>query len=460
MSIKNKYVLSKNHVLFDNIIDEFSSIAEKNNIINPLLYKKYDVKRGLRNENGTGVLVGLTEVGNVHGYKMENGKRIPDEGKLTYRGIDINDIVGACNKEKRFGFEEVIYLLLFGDLPTKAQLQKFQYIISESRELPEDFTEDMILKFPSHNIMNKLQRTILAAYSFDDNPDDISTKNLLRQSIELISRMPTMIAHAYQAKIHYYDNKSLVLHSPRKDLSTAENILYMIRPDNKYTRTEAEILDLSLIIHAEHGGGNNSAFATHVVSSTGTDTYSAIAAAVGSLKGPKHGGANIKVTNMMKNIKENINDWEDKDEIRKYLIKILKKEAFDYSGLIYGMGHAVYTLSDPRAVLLKKKAGQLAKEKGREKEFNLYKNIEEVTKKIFREIRGYDSITANVDLYSGLVYDMLNIPNDLYTPIFAVARTPGWCAHRIEQILSEFKIIRPAYKNVKLERKYVSLNER
>ncbi|AEB76650.1 citrate/2-methylcitrate synthase [Clostridium botulinum] len=453
-------IIYKQDIFENSIIDDFSKITEKNNVINPLLYKKYHVKRGLRNENGTGVLVGLTGVGNVHGYKISKGNRIPDEGKLTYRGIDVKEIVNACNEEKRFGFEEVIYLLLFGELPSRNQLSIFEKIIGECRELPEDFTEDMILKFPSNNIMNKLQRTILAAYSFDTNPEDISTKNLLRQSMELIARVPTMIAHAYQAKIHYYDKKSLVIHSPRKDLSTAENILYMIRPDNKYSKIEAEILDLALIIHAEHGGGNNSAFATHVVSSTGTDTYSAIAAAVGSLKGPKHGGANIKVIDMMKNIKLNVNAWDNKKEIRRYLLKILKKEAFDHSGLIYGMGHAVYTLSDPRSVLLKKKALELAKEKQRVDEFILYKNIEEVSKEIFKEIRGYDAITANVDLYSGFVYDMLNIPSDLYTPIFAVARTPGWCAHRIEQILSEFKIIRPAYMNIKKEEKYTSLNKR
>lgn len=450
----------KDKMFLHSILDELAHTAEKNNVINPQFYKKYDVKRGLRNENGTGVLVGLTEIGNVHGYKVQDGKRIPDEGKLTYRGIDVRQIVRGCQEEKRYGYEETAYLLLFGELPNKVQLKKFEYLIGECRILPDGFTEDMILKFPSNNIMNKLQRTILAAYSFDDNPDDVSIKNILKQSMELIARVPTMVAHAYQAKAHYYDKQSLVLHSPRPDLGTAENILYMIRPDNQYTKTEAETLDLALIIHAEHGGGNNSAFATHVVSSTGTDTYSAISAAVGSLKGPKHGGANIKVMEMMHNIKDNIKDWQNKDEIRQYLLKILKKEAFDHSGLIYGMGHAIYTLSDPRALLLKKKAFELSKEKERTEEFNLYKNIEEISIKIFEEIRGYNSITANVDFYSGFVYDMLNIPSELYTPLFATARVPGWCAHRIEQVASEGKIIRPAYMNVSEEKIYSYLEER
>lgn len=446
--------------LNQNIIDELSKIAEKNNVIDPAFYGKYDVKRGLRNENGTGVLVGLTEIGNVHGYKTNSGQRIPDEGRLTYRGIDLMEIVEGFQMDGRFGFEEVCYLLLFGELPNKTKLKDFFNLVSEYRNLPDGFTEDMILKFPSNNIMNKLQRSVLAAYSFDNNPDDTSIKNILRQSIELIARFPTMIAYGYQAKAHYYDNQSLFLHSPKPELGTAENILYMIRSDNQYTRTEAEILDLALVIHAEHGGGNNSAFATHVVSSTGTDTYSAIAAAVGSLKGPKHGGANIKVMDMIENIKENVKDWNNHNEIRDYLLKILNKQAFDRSGLIYGMGHAIYTLSDPRAVLLKGKALELAKEKGRLEEFNFYRNIENISIRIFEELRGINCISANVDFYSGFVYDMLNIPCELYTPLFATSRVAGWCAHRIEQVASEPKIIRPAYKNVRDEQKYVSLGKR
>ncbi|MCY6356519.1 citrate/2-methylcitrate synthase [Clostridium sp. ZS2-4] len=449
-----------NNVFAENILNELTDLAEKNNVIDSQFYKKYDVKRGLRNENGTGVLVGLTEVGNVHGYTMENGEKIPDKGMLTYRGIDVKEIVKDCYENKRFGFEEVCYLLIFGELPNKDRLEEFKYLLGELRGLPDGFIEDMILKFPSNNIMNKLERSILVSYSFDSNPDETSINNILRQSIELISRVPTMIAYGYQAKAHYYDNKSLFIHSPKAELSTAENILHLIRPDNQYTRTEAELLDLALILHAEHGGGNNSTFATHVVSSTGTDTYSALAAAVGALKGPKHGGANIKVMNMIENIKENVENWENVNELEDYLIKILKKEAFDRSGLIYGIGHAIYTLSDPRAVMLKEKALELAKEKNRIEEFNLYKNIEEIAIRIFRELKGREDICANVDLYSGLVYDMLNIPSELYTPLFAVARMSGWCAHRIEQVVSESKIIRPAYKNIKEKCQYTPFKER
>ncbi|WMJ79155.1 citrate/2-methylcitrate synthase [Clostridium sp. MB40-C1] len=452
--------LFEKNAVYKDSLNKLTEKAKRNNIISSECYKRYDVKRGLRNENGTGVLVGLTEVGNVHGYTIENRKKIPDEGMLTYRGIDVREIVNGFQKDKRFGFEEVCYLLLLGEFPSEEELKEFKIMLGECRELPDGFTEDMILKFPSNNIMNKLERSILVAYSFDDNPDDTSIKNILRQSIELISRVPVMIAYGYQAKAHYYDGKSLFIHSPKAELGVAENILHLIRPDNQYTKTEAEVLDLSLVLHAEHGGGNNSAFATHVVSSTGTDTYSAIAAAVGSLKGPKHGGANIKVINMMSNIKENINDWQDVEEIKKYLIRILKKEVFDKAGLIYGIGHAIYTLSDPRAVMLKEKALELAKEKGRVDEFLLYENVEKTALKIFKELRGREDICVNVDFYSGFVYDMLNIPCELYTPLFAAARMAGWCAHRIEQVASEPKIIRPAYKNVKEKCQYIPIRER
>ncbi|MGQ9629242.1 MAG: citrate/2-methylcitrate synthase [bacterium] len=443
------------------LIGELSILAEKNNRIEPDLYTKYDVKRGLRNSDGTGVVVGLTAIGDVHGYILDERDRVPVEGRLTYRGIDIRDIVDGFQKEGRYGFEEVCYLLLFGDLPNRERLEQFKNLLDERRGLPGNFTEDMILKAPSKDIMNKLARSVLVCYSYDENPDDISVENVLRQSIELIARLPTMAAYGYQAKAHYYDGKSLFIHRPQKELSTAENFLHMIRPDSKYTKLEAETLDLALVLHAEHGGGNNSTFAARVVTSTDTDTYSAIAAAIGSLKGPKHGGANIKVMEMMEDIKANVRDWEDEKQVENYLAKILRKEAFDRSGLIYGMGHAVYTLSDPRAIMLKQKASELAKEKGREKEFQLYSSIERITPKVFAEVKGSNKIiAANVDFYSGFVYDMLDIPFELYTPIFAMARIAGWCAHRIEEIVSGGRIIRPAYKNVASRGNYKPLDER
>jgi citrate synthase len=442
-------------------LEKLSKIAEDNNIIEQAYYDKYNVKRGLRNENGTGVLVGLTKVGEVHGYVVNEGEKIPKEGKLNYRGIDVKDIVEGFLSENRFGFEETCFLLLFGKLPSKEQLEDFNELLGTLRPLPYGFTEDMILKAPSKDIMNKLQRSILVAYSYDANPDDTSVKNVLRQSIELIARFPIMIAYGYQAKAHYYHGKSLFLHAPDPALRTAENILHMIRPDNKYTKTEAELLDLAMVLHAEHGGGNNSAFSTHVVSSTGTDTYSAISTAVGALKGPKHGGANIKVMEMMDHIKENLTDWKDEAEIEGVLRKILRKDAFDKTGLIYGMGHAIYTISDPRATLLRERAKALAIEKNRMDEYRLYRNIEHITIKIFaNHEKNPRPIAANVDFYSGFVYDMLNIPRELFTPIFAASRVPGWCSHRIEQLVSEPRIIRPAYKNVSEVEEYVSLAER
>ena len=441
-------------------IDDMSGMLENNNTINPDLYDKYNVKSGLRNNNGTGVAVGLTEVSSVIGYIMEDGIKKPTEGKLYYRGIAIRDLVKGCVMEKRRGFEETAYLLLFGELPTAKKLKAFKEVLDEFRELPMSFTENMILKIPSNDIMNKLQRSILVLYSHDENPDDTSPKNLLLQSIMLIARFPTIISYGYQAKAHYFDNKSLFIHSPKKGVGTAENILHMIRSDNEYTETEASVLDLCLLIHADHGGGNNSAFATHVVSSTGTDTYSAISAAVGCLKGPKHGGANIKVREMIDEIKENCK-YNDRGALKDYLNKIVDKEAGDRTGLIYGMGHAVYTLSDSRAEILKKEAAKLALEKDNCESYQLYKNIEELTKEILIERKGKDAmICANVDLYSGLVYEMLNIPKELYTPIFAVARVAGWCAHRIEQVMSDKKIIRPAYKYVKAFEDYVPMESR
>ena len=441
--------------------EQFCALIKENYKIAPDLYSKYDVKRGLRNGDGTGVLVGLTNIGNVHGYIKDECDKIPDIGCLRYRGIDVSDIVGACHKENRFGFEEAAYLLLFGKLPTRERLASFIKLLDANRNLPEGFTEDMILKAPSGDIMNKLARSVLASYSYDDNPDDTSIENMLRQSIELIARFPTMVAHAYQAKLHYYDKKSLIIHYPKAGLSTAENFLSLLRPVNKYTPLEARVLDTALIIHAEHGGGNNSAFTAHVVSSSGTDTYSAIAAAVGSLKGPKHGGANSKVMSMMEEIEQNVSDWKDKDEVYSYLVKILKKEAFDRSGLIYGMGHAIYTKSDPRAVLLKAQAKELAENKGFMDEFNLYSLIEELSPGAFYNVRkNTKPMCANVDLFSGFVYKMLDIPKELYTPIFAIARVVGWCAHRIEEVITGGKIIRPAYKSVSHKTEYVPIDDR
>lgn len=442
-------------------IERLAALAEKNNYIEPSLYERYNVKRGLRNSDGTGVLVGLTNIGEVHGYIMDEGERIPDQGRLLYRGIDVWDIVKNFQEEGRFGFEEVSYLLVFGQLPTPQELEEFNRLLAENRNLPDGFIEDMILKAPSNDIMNKLARSVLASYSYDKNPDDLSIPNVVRQSIELIARFPVMVAYGYQAKAHYHGNQSLFIHMPNPELSTAENFLYMIRPDNQYTRLEAELLDLSLVLHAEHGGGNNSTFTVHVVASTGTDIYSVMAAAVGSLKGPKHGGANIKVMEMMEDIKNNVKDWADEEEVRYYLTKILNGEAFDRKGLIYGLGHAVYTLSDPRAVLLKTKAAELAREKNMEEEFGLYLTIEKVGPELFTSVKGSDKIIApNVDFYSGFVYKMLNLPIELYTPIFAIARISGWCAHMLEELVSGGRIIRPAYKNVIGKRKYIPLTAR
>lgn len=438
-----------------------SAMQETYQLLPGELYEKYNVQRGLRKKDGSGVMAGLTSIGDVKGYVFDDGEKIPCEGRLRYRGINVYDIVDACQKENRFGYEEVAYLLLTGKLPTKEQLDSFCAFLANSRELPDGFTEDMILKAPSADIMNKLARCVLASYSYDDNPDDTGLENIFRQSIELIARLPVMAAYGYQAKSHYHDGKSLYLHAPQKNLSTAENFLFMIRPDNKYTRLEAEILDLALILHAEHGGGNNSAFTTRVLSSSGTDTYSAIAAAIGSLKGPRHGGANAKVMGMIEDFKNNITDITDEKQIRDHIVKILKRETYDKSGLVYGMGHAIYTISDPRQKLLKAKAKELACELNMMDEFNLYDTIERLTPGLFAEICKNDkAMCANVDMYSGFVYKMLNIPPELYTPIFAISRISGWCAHRIEEITVNKRIIRPAYKSVVSGKKYVSLTDR
>ena len=438
----------------------YADEIEKATNIDKEIYEKYSIKRGLRNQNGTGVLVGVTKVGDVSGYEIKDGKKIPAQGELFYRGYPLTAMVRDIEKSQRLGFEEVIYLLLFDKLAKEDELEYFKKVLVQNRKLPAYFIEDAILKVPGADIMNKMMRAMLALYTYDENPDGTDSLNVLRQSISLISKMPLLAIYSYQVKIHIFDNKSLVIHNPTPDKSIAENILAMLRVDQKYSKEEAAILDLLLIIHAEHGGGNNSAFATHVVSSSGTDSYSAMAAGLASLKGPRHGGANIKVANMIDNIKENIKDEDDRAEIKAYLEKILDKKAFDREGLIYGLGHAVYTLSDPRAVLLKEKARDLAKIKGREKDFAFVENIEKIGQKLIMEKfqRAYPPC-ANVDLYSGLVYDMLGIPRELFLPIFAIARTVGWSAHRLEQIADK-KIIRPAYKFLSERKEYIELEKR
>ena len=407
------------------------------------------IKRGLRNDDGTGVMVGCTKVGNVLGYRMVDGEREPMEGKLFYRGYELRDLVSAYVREGRFGFTEVAYLLLFGRLPTREHYEMFAGLLNETTALPDNFTEDMILKNPSHDIMNKLGRSVLALYSCDPNPDDISLENMMRQSIELVARFPVIAAYAYVVKRHYFDNDSLYLHRPLPTLSAAENFLRMIRLDKSFTHEEARLLDLCLVCHAEHGGGNNSTFSCRSVSSTGTDTYSAIAAAVGSLKGPKHGGANQRVLRQFEEVKQNVRDWKDEDEVAQYVGRILRGEASDHSGLVYGMGHAVYSISDPREQVLRSFVKDLALEKGRRDDLTLYENIEELAPKLIAESRPiYKGVSPNVDFYSGFLYELLDIPLELYTPLFAIARIVGWSAHRIEELVGMGKIIRPAYMSV------------
>ena len=435
-------------------LKEYSSVPAE-------YFDRFEVKRGLRNRDGSGVMAGLTKVCSVEGYYIEDGERKPVEGKLKYRGIDINEIVEGCVKENRFGFEETVWLLLFGHLPTRDQLEKFKGIIGESRDLPEDFIEDMIMKAPSPNIMNKLERSVLSLYSYDQNPDDLSIDNVLRQSIQLIAQLPTIMTYAYQVKRRYYLKKSMYLHPIKPELSTAESILYHTRSNRKFTDEEAKLLDICLMPHAEHGGGNNSAFATRVLTSSGTDTYSAISAGIGSLKGPRHGGANIKVTEMLNHLRNDVEDITDADQVADFLKKVINKQAGDRSGLVYGMGHAVYTLSDPRQIILKREALKLAEEKGYGDQFKALELIETLTPEIFAlERNNTKKICANVDLYSGLIYEMLGIPEDLYTPLFAVARVAGWSAHRIEELISGNRVIRPAYKNVSTPKDYVTIDER
>ena len=412
------------------------------------LYDKYDVKRGLRDKNGKGVLSGLTEISDVVAVKNVDGKQIPVDGQLFYQGYNVYDLING-RKGLSFKFEEVTYLLLFGALPTQKQLDSFIDIITDLQELSGQFVRDVLMKASSENIMNALQRSIITLYSYDDAPEDISLKNVLRQSLQLIAKMPLMAVYAYYAYRHFIKDETLLIRNPKKEYSTAENILYMLRPDGKFTAKEAEALDIALVLHADHGGGNNSTFTTHVVTSSGTDTYSAIAAATASLKGPRHGGANLKVLHMFRDIEEHLSDWEDEEELESYLQKILDKEAYDGAGLIYGLGHAVYTLSDPREVLLKKSCRDIAEQKGRLKEFALYENVERIGSRLLAKNRDiYKPICANVDFYSGFIYEMLGIPEELFTPMFAIARISGWSAHRLEEIGNNGKIIRPAYKYV------------
>ena len=445
---------------FEQHIKSWSKIIEERNTIDPKLYPQHNIKRGLRNENGTGVLVGITRVGSVIGYRKENDVKIPTEGRLYYRGYDLFDLVNGFQKEQRLGFEETIYLLLFGKCPSAQELAEFNQALEDRRDLPKQYKEDVIIKIPAPNIMNKLQRAILTLYSYDDNPDDVSVNNVLRQSIDLIAKLPLLAAYSYQVKRHAFNHESLVIHRPIKGVGTAENFLHLIRPDGNYSREEVETLDLLLVLQAEHGGGNNSSFATHVVSSTGTDTYAAISTALGSLKGPKHGGANKMVAEMFADIKAKVGLNYTEEELSVYLRKILSKEAFDQKGLLYGLGHAVYTLSDPRAVILKQKAEQLALHKERIKEYNLYADIERIGCELLNEkVKNDNAMAANVDFYAGFVMDMLNIPEDLYTPVFAISRIAGWSAHRLEQILDD-KIMRPAYITLGDEQTYYPLEER
>ncbi len=450
---------------YSKMAPEIAGLADfcrENLAIKPELYSKYEVKRGLRDISGQGVLTGLTEVSEIRSHIMVDRDMIPTEGKLYYHGIDIEDIAHGFIKEKRFGYEEVVYLLLFGKLPNKKELGTLNELLATYREeLPTKFVRDIIMKAPSPDMMNTLARSVLTLYSYDDRADDTSIENVLRQCLQLIALFPLLSVYGYQAYNHYHEGNSLFIHPPVRGLSTAENILHILRPDSKYTELEAKILDIALVLHAEHGGGNNSTFTTHVVTSSGTDTYSAVAASLGSLKGPKHGGANLKVVKMFENIKKNIKDWEDEEEVKAYLREILNKRAFDQKGLIYGMGHAVYSISDPRANIFKGFVKMLSEEKGKQREFGLYSLVERLAPEVIAEERHiYKGVSANVDFYSGFVYSMLGLPYELYTPIFAIARIAGWSAHRLEELINEGKIIRPAYKAVAKHMDYVPLEDR
>ncbi|MGN0341388.1 MAG: citrate/2-methylcitrate synthase [Roseburia sp.] len=442
-------------------IMSLSKLCSDANQIPSDLYSEYDVKRGLRDLNGKGVLVGLTNISEVSSTKIVDGVSVPADGQLFYRGYNVEDLVKGISFSSHFGFEECTYLLLFGELPTREELDKFCQILSEYRSLPTGFVRDIIMKAPSKDMMNTLARSVLTLYAYDERANDISLPNVLRQCMQLISLFPLLSVYGYQAYRHYHDGASLFIHTPKPELSTAETILHILRPDSKYTPLEAKLLDIALILHMEHGGGNNSTFTTHLVSSSGTDTYSVIAASLGSLKGPKHGGANIKVVQMFEDMKVQVKDWTDEEEVSRYLTALLHKDAFDHAGLIYGMGHAVYSLSDPRAKIFKGFVEKLSVEKGYEKEFALYSLVERLAPQIIAQERKiYKGVSPNVDFYSGFVYHMLDLPLELYTPIFAIARIAGWSAHRLEELTQNGKIMRPAYRSISDHRTYKPMNER
>ncbi len=444
----------------DSYLMEYAQLCRNADKLDLSLFDEYGVKRGLRDKNGNGVLAGLTNISRIESFKMEDGQKVPCEGKLWYRGYDTIELVNGF-RNKHFGFEEIAYLLLFGDLPNEGELKHFNNILASNRTLPTNFTRDVIMKAPSSDIMNSMIRSVLTLASYDKNCSDTSVENVLRQCIGLIGVFPMLAVYGYHAYNHYNNDESMYIHRPQKKLSTAENLLMMLRPDKKYTELEAKVLDIALVLHMEHGGGNNSTFTTRVVTSSGSDTYAVMAAALSSLKGPKHGGANIKVVEMMRDIEKNVSDWEDEEAVRDYLQKILNKEVFDKKGLIYGMGHAVYSLSDPRAQVFKGFVEKLAVAKGREKDFALYSMIERLAPEVIsQKAKIYKGVSANVDFYSGFVYSMLEIPLELYTPIFAIARIVGWSAHRIEELINMDKIIRPAYKSVAEEREYIEMEDR
>ncbi|MBO6112657.1 MAG: citrate/2-methylcitrate synthase [Lachnospiraceae bacterium] len=456
--------MSKDEMDYSKVTPEIEILAEKarqSMLIDSEAYKKYDVKRGLRDINGKGVLAGLTHISDIQAVKIVDGQSIPTDGNLYYRGYNIKDLVKGFEDEDRFGFEEICYLLLFDKLPDRVELQDFSRLLGSYRSLPKNFVRDVIMKAPSNDMMNTLARSVLTLYAYDSNADDISVANVLRQGLQLISVFPMLCVYGYQAYSHYQNGNSLFIHPPVPDISSAENLLHILRPDSSYTDLEAKILDIALVLHADHGGGNNSTFTTHVITSTGTDTYSTVAASLGSLKGPRHGGANVKVVKMFEDLKRNVRDWKDEDEISAYLNDLLDKKAFDKQGLIYGMGHAVYSHSDPREVIFKSFVERLAKEKGLEEEFELYDTVERLGPRIIEGRRPiYKGVCCNVDFYSGFVYNMLNLPLELYTPIFACARIAGWTAHRLEELSNNGKIIRPAFKSAQPQREYTPMSER
>ena len=443
-------------------IEKYASMCVSDSVISPELYTEHKVNRGLRDLNGKGVLTGLTEISEITSKKIIDGEEVPCEGRLFYRGYDIESLVNGFVDDNRFGFEEITYLLLFGVLPDSEELKEFRQVLASYRSLPNSFIRDIIMKAPSTDMMNSLARSVLTMYSYDSNPNDTSIPNVLRQCLQLIATFPLLSVYGYHSYNYYIkDSSSFFIHEPEPELSTAQNLLHMLRIDSSFTPLEAKILDIALVLHAEHGGGNNSTFTTHVVSSSGTDTYSAIAAALGSLKGPKHGGANIKVCSMFEEIKKNVKDWHDEDEVSAYLLKILHKEAFDKSGLIYGIGHAIYSVSDPRANVFRSFVKSLSEEKGLTEEFQLYSLVERLAPEIIsRERKMYKGVSANIDFYSGFVYDMLSLPHELYTPLFAIARISGWSAHRIEELINASKIIRPAYMAVQPRREYKKMTDR